>query len=119
MTATNRSTLKILCMAATVVFVMAALDASAQRGGRGGFNQPDSNLPDSPTAVAMAAISEPVTGPGTMYESVQSLPRRGAWITMTMKPLNISFPERPRGNRIRPVSWSGSPRTTMSSAALS
>lgn len=74
MTATNRSTLKILGMTAAAVFLMASLDASAQRGGRGGFNQPDPNLPDSPTAVAMAAISGPVTGPGTMYESVQSLP---------------------------------------------
>lgn len=48
----------------------------AQGGGRGGFNQqpPDPNLPTTPTAVTLATISRPVTGPGTMYESVQSLP---------------------------------------------
>lgn len=48
--------------------------AAAQGRGRGGFNAPDPNLPTAPTAVALATISRPVTGPGTMYESVQSLP---------------------------------------------
>jgi hypothetical protein len=60
--------------AVLVIHAMSPAPAAAQRGGRGGFNQPDPNLPTSPTAVALATISRPVTGPGTMYQSVQSLP---------------------------------------------
>jgi len=42
-------------------------------GGRGGAAAP-SNLPTTPTAVALPTLSEEITGPGPIYESVQSLP---------------------------------------------
>lgn len=53
-------------------------ELTAQRGrgfgaGRGRGNV-DPNLPETPTAVALPAISSAVTGPGAVYESVQSLP---------------------------------------------
>jgi hypothetical protein len=75
-----------LILRATLVAALAALVApplltldtlSAQGGrggGRGGFGQADPNLPTEPTAVTPATISQEVTGPGTMYQSVQSLP---------------------------------------------
>jgi hypothetical protein len=45
------------------------------RGGRGGRGQAaPANLPAEPTAVALPTMSAEVTGPGTMYQSVQSLP---------------------------------------------
>jgi len=45
-----------------------------QGGGRGGPGAgPAAVLPTSPTAVALPKISGPVTGPGPIYESVQSL----------------------------------------------
>jgi hypothetical protein len=40
-------------------------------GGRGGG--PQAVLPTTPTAVALPAVTGPITGPGAMYESVQSL----------------------------------------------
>jgi len=43
-------------------------------GGRGGRGQADPNLPGEPTAVTPATLSQEVTGPGAMYQSVQSLP---------------------------------------------
>jgi hypothetical protein len=45
-----------------------------QGRGQGGRGQaPAANLPQSPTAVSLPAISGPITGPGPVYESVQSL----------------------------------------------
>jgi hypothetical protein len=43
------------------------------RGGPGGPPAP-SNLPTTPTAVALPTLSEEIGGPGPIYESVQSLP---------------------------------------------
>ncbi len=52
-------------------FVIAVVGAA---GGQGrGQAVPPANLPESPTPVALPEVSGPVTGPGTMYESVQSL----------------------------------------------
>ena len=53
----------------------AAGQGRGQGLGRGQFpgQAPPSNLPEDPTAVALPAVSAQVTGPGTMYESVQSL----------------------------------------------
>src|SRR6187401_1247775 len=60
--------------------------AGAGQGGPGGrgFGGPGgpgargpaapSNLPTAPTAVALPTLSEEITGPGPIYESVQSLP---------------------------------------------
>jgi len=42
-------------------------------GGRGGQQAPPANLPQTPTAVTLPTVSAQVTGPGAMYESVQSL----------------------------------------------
>lgn len=69
MTVTNRSMMTM----ALAIAVAGCLAAPVARAQRGGFNQTDSNLPEEPTPVALATISGPVTGPGTMYESVQSL----------------------------------------------
>jgi len=41
--------------------------------GQGRGQAPPANLPQTPTAVSLPAVSAQVTGPGTMYESVQSL----------------------------------------------
>ncbi len=72
MTFSRTSTFRLALVAAIVV-TMAPLSL-AQRG-RGGFGgQQDPNLPEEPTAVNLPAISGPVTNPGTMYPSVQSLP---------------------------------------------
>src|SRR5258708_40210310 len=49
-----------------------ALAATAGAPGRGQA-VPPANLPENPTPVALPEVSGPVTGPGTMYESVQSL----------------------------------------------
>ena len=71
----------------SVVAVALAVTAAGQYGGqaagqgrgqglgRGQFpgQVPPSNLPENPTAVALPVVSAPVTGPGSMYESVQSL----------------------------------------------
>lgn len=56
-----------------LIGLIGQIPSAAQRGGRGGFNQ-DPNLPENPTAVTLATISSEVTGPGSMYQSVQSLP---------------------------------------------
>src|SRR5262245_27084281 len=46
-------------------------------GGRGGAAAP---LPQTPTAVALPTVSIEMTGPGSMYESVQSLaPDKTLW----------------------------------------
>src|SRR5437763_1198544 len=53
-----------------------AQDGRGQGRGQGGRGQgagPAANLPQSPTAVALPKISEPITGPGPIYQSVQSL----------------------------------------------
>ncbi len=77
MTVMHLSKTGILAAAAAACLAFAPA-AEAQRGGRGGFGAPDPNLPDSPTAVTPAEVDGPVQGPGTMYESVQSLaPNRG------------------------------------------
>ena len=49
--------------------------AQEQGRGQGGRGQapPPVPLPEIPTAVALPAVSEPVTGPGAMYDSTQSL----------------------------------------------
>lgn len=60
--------MKILTVLAVVVAVVATVSGQ----GRGQAVAP-SNLPENPTPVAFPAVSEQVTGPGTMYESVQSL----------------------------------------------
>lgn len=57
-----------------IVLLAAALAARLVSAQPPASNAPDPNLPTEPTAVAMAEIAGPVTGPGTMYESVQSLP---------------------------------------------
>ena len=44
------------------------------RGGPGGRGGPQATLPTAPTAVALPTLSAEVTGPGAIYESVQSLP---------------------------------------------
>jgi hypothetical protein len=46
----------------------------AGRGGRGGPGGAATNLPADPVAVPLPTIAGPQTGPGTPYESVQSLP---------------------------------------------
>ena len=56
----------------TVVAVVVALAAAAGGQGRGQA-VPPANLPENPTPVVLPEVSGPVTGPGTMYESVQSL----------------------------------------------
>ena len=66
-----------VALAATVVGQDRGQGAGQGRGqglGRGQFpgQVPPSNLPETPTAVALPAVSA-VTAPGTMYESVQSL----------------------------------------------
>lgn len=74
---THRSKIRMLSAAAAACLAMASA-AEAQRGGRGGFGAPEANLPEIPTAVTPAALDGPLAGPGTMYESVQSLaPNRG------------------------------------------
>jgi hypothetical protein len=42
-------------------------------GGGGGGRGPAAVLPTTPTAVALPTVTGPITGPGAMYESVQSL----------------------------------------------
>ncbi len=56
----------------TVLGILIAFAGTAGGQGRGQA-VPPANLPDQPTAVALPEVSGPVTGPGTMYESVQSL----------------------------------------------
>jgi hypothetical protein len=56
----------------TVLGIVVALTATAGGQGRGQA-VPPANLPENPTPVALPEVSGPVTGPGTMYESVQSL----------------------------------------------
>jgi Alpha/beta hydrolase domain len=55
-----------------VLGIVIALAATAGGQGRGQA-VPPANLPENPTPVALPEVSGPVTGPGTMYESVQSL----------------------------------------------
>jgi hypothetical protein len=43
------------------------------RGGGGGRGGPPAVLPTTPTAVTLPTVTGPITGPGAMYESVQSL----------------------------------------------
>src|SRR5688572_32773896 len=43
------------------------------QGGGGGRGGPAAVLPATPTAVALPTVTGPITGPGAMYESVQSL----------------------------------------------
>jgi len=56
----------------TVLGIVIALAATAGGQGRGQA-VPPANLPENPAPVALPEVSGPVTGPGTMYESVQSL----------------------------------------------
>jgi hypothetical protein len=72
-----------LTVSAAILFVLVGILVLAPggleaqrggRGGRGGFAAQPSNLPDSPVAVPLPSISDRVTGPGTPYASVQSLP---------------------------------------------
>jgi alpha/beta hydrolase family protein len=42
-------------------------------GGAGGRGGPAAVLPEVPTAVKLPAVTGPITGPGVMYQSVQSL----------------------------------------------
>src|SRR5687767_7448529 len=42
--------------------------------GQGGPPAPPSNLPSTPTAVALPTLSAEVTGPGPIFDSVPSLP---------------------------------------------
>ena len=72
--------LTVLVIAVALVVTVAGQGRGQAAGqGRGqGRGQspgqvPPSNLPENPTAVALPAVSAQVTGPGTMYESVQSL----------------------------------------------
>ena len=56
------------------IVMMCAATAGGQGRGEGrGQAVPPANLPETPTAVTLPEVSGPVTGPGTMYESVQSL----------------------------------------------
>jgi hypothetical protein len=48
--------------------------APGGRGFGGGRGQPQAPLPESPTAVALPALSDEVTGPGAMFDSTPSLP---------------------------------------------
>ena len=80
MSVMNRSSQAVLYAALAVVvgiMVFAPLGLQGQRGGRGGrggFGAQPQNLPENPVAVALPEISSEVTGPGTPYASVQSLP---------------------------------------------
>src|SRR4051812_39673441 len=58
-----------------VCFAIGGQGLAGQGRGRGQGPGPavPSNVPDHPTAVALPDVSGPVTGPGTIYESVQSL----------------------------------------------
>src|SRR5580765_5573166 len=56
----------------TVLGIVIALGATAGGQGRGQAVSP-ANLPENPAPVVLPEVSGPVTGPGTMYESVQSL----------------------------------------------
>src|SRR5712671_6788385 len=56
----------------TVFGIVVAVATTVGAQGRGQA-VPPANLPDNPTPVALPAVSEQVTSPGTMYESVQSL----------------------------------------------
>jgi hypothetical protein len=70
-----RSSMSRAFLAAVIVLTVTPLALAAQRGGRGGVGPAqDPNLPEEPTAVALPRLSSPVMGPGTMYQSVQSLP---------------------------------------------
>ncbi|MCZ6774801.1 MAG: alpha/beta hydrolase domain-containing protein [Proteobacteria bacterium] len=56
------------------VVLLLALATSAPLAAQRGGPPRDPNLPEEPTAVAIPTISAKVTGPGTMYQSVQSWP---------------------------------------------
>lgn len=69
----------VALLAVTAVPFRAAVEADLQvgqtgqaRGGRGGA--PQVPLPTVPTAVVLPALSDPITGPGPMYDSTPSLP---------------------------------------------
>ncbi len=70
-----------LVIGISLVVLAVAINAMSQtpargQGGRGQApGQAPANLPQSPTAVPIPAVSAQVTGPGSMYESVQSLAR--------------------------------------------
>ncbi len=64
--------LTVLVIAVALVVTVSG-QGRGQAAGQGRGQVPPSNLPENPTAVALPAISAQVTGPGTMYESVQSL----------------------------------------------
>lgn len=72
-------TLNVLLIGAALVAIAGQGSSQAGQGpGRGRGQGPGaavqpSNLPDHPVAVALPEISAEVTGPGTMYASVQSL----------------------------------------------
>ena len=59
----------------TVLAIAVTLVVTVRGQGRGQAEIPPSNLPEHPTAVALPTVSAQVIGPGTMYESVQSLAR--------------------------------------------
>src|SRR5690349_21440026 len=67
-----RSTITIV-VAALVVTGWALMPASLS-GQRGGGPPQDPGLPEKPVAVSVAAISAPVEGPGSMFDSTPSLP---------------------------------------------
>jgi alpha/beta hydrolase family protein len=54
--------------------LVALLLPAGLSGQQGGAPPPDPNLPDKPVAVAVAAMSGVVTGPGSMFDSTPSLP---------------------------------------------
>ena len=62
-----------LLSAAAMAQAPAAPQGPGRGPGAGRGAAPVVNLPPSPTAVALPTVSDPVTGPGAPYESVQSL----------------------------------------------
>src|SRR5262249_13951823 len=59
---------------AVMTFVAITITVMGQEGrGPGQGAPPAANLPQNPTAVPLPSISEPITGPGPMYDSTPSL----------------------------------------------
>ena len=72
MKTTCRSTITIVV--AAMVVTAGAMMPAAIYGQRGGGPPQDPSLPEKPVPVSVAAISAPVDGPGSMFDSTPSLP---------------------------------------------
>jgi hypothetical protein len=67
--------ISLIALTLTVSITMLAQGGAQAPGGQGGGGRggPAAVLPATPTAVALPTVTGPITGPGAMYESVQSL----------------------------------------------